>query len=32
LRALGEQHIKDCVRVSATLGLAPPAQHVPVGA
>jgi uncharacterized protein (DUF697 family) len=24
LRALGEQHIKDCVRVSATLGLAPP--------
>jgi uncharacterized protein (DUF697 family) len=24
LRALGEQHIKDCVRVSATLALAPP--------
>jgi uncharacterized protein (DUF697 family) len=32
LRALGEQHIKDCVRVSATLGLEPPARHVPVGA
>ena len=29
LRALGEQHIKDCVRVSATLGLAPPEAHAP---
>ncbi|MGJ7526370.1 hypothetical protein [Variovorax sp. GB1P17] len=27
LRALGEQHIKDCVRVSATLALAPPEAH-----
>ena len=27
LRALGEQHIKDCVRVSATLALAPPEPH-----
>ena len=27
LRALGEQHIKDCVRVSTTLALAPPEPH-----
>ena len=27
LRALGEQHIKDCVRVSSTLALAPPELH-----
>ena len=29
LRALGEQHIKDCVRVSATLSLPPPGPHAP---
>ena len=29
LRALGEQHIKDCVRVSTTLALAPPEPHSP---
>lgn len=30
LRALGEQHIKDCVRVSSTLALSPPEPRAPV--
>jgi uncharacterized protein (DUF697 family) len=30
LRTLGEQHIKDCVRVRTTLALSPPAPLAPV--